>query len=206
MTKQRLSDLIRNEATQNPKLETLASETVEETLETIDISTSSASSRSRMTKAQLDELVTELTTTLDAEKERVNTLQTQINALETDVKQKDELVSHLQEQLTQAEQHKTEVNEQKQLVEKLYAQLQQKDEITAQLAEKEQIIESLQAELNQAKTTIQPAPKSQQIVASKKAAQESVLARQARELEAYTSPPSASQQKELTNQEIGWFD
>ena len=64
----------------------------------------------------------------------------------------------------------------------------------------------VQAELNQAKTTIQPAPKSQQIVASKKAAQESVLARQARELEAYTSPPSASQQKELTNQEIGWFD
>ncbi|MEA5511137.1 hypothetical protein VB715_15290 [Crocosphaera sp. UHCC 0190] len=206
MTKQRLSDLIRNEATQNPKLETLVSQGVQETLETVDISANSSSSRSRMTKAQLDELVSELTTTLDAEKERVNTLQTEINTLETTVKQQDELVSHLQEQLTQVEQHKTEVNEQKQLVEKLYAQLQQKDEIAAQLAEKEQIIETLQAELNQVQKTIKPAPKSQEIVAPKKVYQESALARQARELEAFTAPSSASQQKELTNQDIGWFD
>lgn len=199
MKKPRLSDLIRDEASQTVKSE----KTIEKTTPNTAMS---STNRSRMTKAQLDELVTELSSALEASKKQVDTLQTQVNKLESELQQKTELVSHLQAQVKEVNQDQSELAEQKQLVEKLYAQLQQKEEIAIQLEEKTQLIDSLKAELEQTKESAPDITQSSTIVAKKEIQQESALTRQARELEVFAAPPAAKQQKQLTNEDIGWFD
>ncbi len=72
MTTKKLSDLIQEEVTNQ-------SETVSETVETPTV----PSNRNRMTKAQLDELITQLNQALQEEKKQVDSLQTQVQTLET---------------------------------------------------------------------------------------------------------------------------
>lgn len=202
MKKRQLSDLIRDEASQEVKSQETAPETIDQPTEIADMS---STSRSRMTKAQLDELVTELTTALDAEKKQVSTLQAQIETLENDLKDKTELINNLQTQLHEASQYQTELAEQKQLVEKLYAQLQKQEDIAIQVEERNQVIESLKAELEKVKNTTNSPSQSSGIVAKKEVKKESALTRQARELEPFAAP-EVTKQKQLTNEDIGWFD
>ncbi|MEM8780681.1 MAG: hypothetical protein AAGF26_17800 [Cyanobacteria bacterium P01_G01_bin.49] len=206
MKKHNLSDLIRDEASQEVKSQNTTTKTIDQTTE---IDKMSSTSRSRMTKAQLDELVTQLTTALEKSKNQVETLQTQVNSLENDLKQNTELVDSLQTKLNETAQDESELAEQKKLIEKLYSQLQQKEDLVIELEEKNQVIESLKTELEQAKvstTSLKKPSQSSEIVAKKEIQKESALTRQARELEAFTAPPAAKKQKELTDEDIGWFD
>ena len=125
MTKKSLSDLLREEA-KSP------SETITETTQISTVPTN----RSRMTKAQLDELITQLNQALQEEKKKFDSLNNQVKTLETEIKDKRELSRRLQNELQAAENYQSQLNEQKQLVEKLYTQLQQKEELAVELAEK----------------------------------------------------------------------
>lgn len=193
MTKKSLSDLLREEAT-------TASETSSEIPETPNTSVS----RSRMTKAQLDNMVTELTQALDLSKKQVHDLEKQVKTLETEVKDQKDLTSRLQTELNEAEDYQSQLNEQEKLVEKLYAQLQQKEELAIEIAEKNELILSLKAQLEQEQEQehqpISKPPLSPALVVQK----ETVLSRQAKELEPFAAP--ASSPKPLTNEDIGWFD
>ena len=188
MTTKKLSDLIREEAT-NP------SETVSKTADTPTV----PSNRSRMTKAQLDELITQLDQALQQEKKQVESLQNQVTNLETEIKDERELSSRLQNELQAAEDYQSQLNEQKQLVEKLYTQLQQKEELAVELAEKNEILSNLQAKLKQEPLPLASTEESQELVV-----QETMLTRQARELEPFAAPVLST--KPLTNEDIGWFD
>ena len=188
MTKKSLSDLLREEAT-NP------SETVSETTQNPTV----PSNRSRMTKAQLDELITQLNQALEAQKKQVDTLQNQVKTLENEIQDERELSRNLQNELQAAEDYQSQLNEQKQLVEKLYTQLQQKEELAVELAEKNELIATLQAKLKQEPLPLASTDSSQELVV-----QETALTRQAKELEPFTAPVLSS--KPLTNEDIGWFD
>jgi chromosome segregation ATPase len=189
MTKKSLSDLLREEAT-------TASETSAETAETSNASVS----RSRMTKAQLDNMITELTQDLDLCKKQVDDLQKQVKTLETEVKDEKDLSSRLQTQLKEAEDYQSQLNEQTKLVEKLYGQLQQKEELAIEIAKKNELILSLKAQLEPKQRTVSKPDSSPGLVVQK----ETVLTRQAKELEPFAAP--ASSRKPLTNEDIGWFD
>ncbi len=191
MTKKSLSDLLREEAT-------TASETSAQTPETPNTSVS----RSRMTKAQLDNMVTELSQALDLSKKQVDDLEKQVKTLETEVKDEKDLTSRLQTELKEAEDYQFQLSEQKKLVEKLYNQLQEKEELAIELAEKNELILSLKAQLEQEQEhkPISKPPLSPALVVQK----ETVLSRQAKELEPFAAP--ASSPKPLTNEDIGWFD
>ncbi|WP_009543799.1 hypothetical protein [Crocosphaera subtropica] len=188
MTKKELSDLIREEAKNN-------SESTSETLQTPTV----PSNRTRMTKAQLDELITQLNQALQQEKKQVDTLQHQVKTLETEINDERELSSRLQNELKEAEDYQSQLNEQKQLVEKLYTQLQQKEELAVELAEKNELIATLQAKLQETPQPLATTESSQELLVK-----ETALTRQARELEPFAAPASAS--KPLTNEDIGWFD
>ena len=167
MTKKSLSDLLREEA-KSP------SETITETTQISTVPTN----RSRMTKAQLDVLITQLNQALQEERE---------------------LSRRLQNELQAAENYQSQLNEQKQLVEKLYTQLQQKEELAVELAEKNELIASLHAKLQQ-----EPLPLVSTDSPPELEVQETALTRQAKELEPFTAPVVTS--KPLTNDDIGWFD
>ncbi|MDJ0729308.1 MAG: hypothetical protein QNJ33_04870 [Crocosphaera sp.] len=188
MTTKKLSDLIQEEVTNK-------SETVSETAQTPTI----PSNRSRMTKAQLDELITQLNQALQQEKKQVDTLQNQLKTLETELKDERALSRRLQTELQAAEDYQSQLNEQKQLVEKLYTQLQQKEELAMELAEKNELIASLQAKLQEDSKPLAETASSRELVV-----QETALTRQARELEPFAAPVSTN--KPLTNDDIGWFD
>ncbi|MDJ0601756.1 MAG: hypothetical protein QNJ37_23285 [Crocosphaera sp.] len=187
MTTKKLSDLIQEEVKNK-------SETVSETEQVPTV----PSNRSRMTKAQLDELITQLNQALQQEKQQVGTLQNQVKTLETEIKDERELNSRLQNELKAVEDYQSQLNEQKQLVEKLYTQLQQKEELAMELAEKNELIASLQAKLQKTNPLDSVASSKELVV------QETALTRQARELEPFTAPVSTN--KPLTNEDIGWFD
>ncbi len=189
MTKKELSDLIREEAKNN-------SQTASQTGQTPTV----PSNRTRMTKAQLDELVTELNQALQQEKKQVDSLQNKVKTLETEIKDERDLSSRLQNELKDAEDYQSQINEQKQLVEKLYTQLQQKEELAVELAEKNELIASLQAKLQEEPKPLVPTASPREELQVK----ETALTRQARELEPFAAPASAS--KPLTNEDIGWFD
>ncbi|MDJ0662175.1 MAG: hypothetical protein QNJ42_22215 [Crocosphaera sp.] len=188
MTTKKLSDLIQEEVKNK-------SETVSETDKTPTV----PSNRTRMTKAQLDELITELNQALEQEKQQVDMLQTQVKTLASEIKEERELNSRLQNELKEAEDYQSQLNEQKQLVEKLYTQLQQKEELAIELAEKNELISSLQAKLQDKPQPLAKTASSQELVVK-----ETALTRQAKELEPFAAPASAS--KPLTNEDIGWFD
>ncbi|MEL4897892.1 hypothetical protein [Crocosphaera sp. Alani8] len=188
MTTKKLSDLIQEEVKNQ-------SETVSETI----VSPTVPDNRTRMTKAQLDELITQLNRALQQEKQQVDTLQNQVNTLEGEIKDERELSSRLQNELQAAENYQSQFNEQKKLVEKLYAQLQQKEELAGELAEKNEIIASLQAKLQEDSPPLSSTDSSQELVV-----QETALTRQAKELQPFAAPILTS--KPLTNDDIGWFD
>lgn len=189
MTTKKLSDLIQEEVTNQ-------SETVSENSPTPTV----PSNRSRMTKAQLDELITELNQALQQEKQQVDSLQNQVQTLENEIKEERELSSRLQNELKGAEDYQSQLNEQKLLVEKLYKQLQQKEDLAVELAEKNEIIASLQAKQPEKSSPLVPATSPRQELQVK----ETALTRQAKELESFTAPILTS--KPLTNEDIGWFD
>lgn len=188
MTKKSLSDLLREETN-------TTSETVEETSQIPTI----PSNRSRMTKAQLDELIIQLNQALEQEKQQVENLKSQVKTLENEIKKEKTLTSRLQTELQTAADYQSQFNEQKELVEKLYTQLQQKEELAIELAEKNELIASLQTQLQETSNTLAPPPSSPELVV-----QETALTRQAKELEPFASPALST--KPLTNDDIGWFD
>ena len=188
MTKKSLSDLLREEAKSS-------SETITETTQISTVPTN----RSRMTKAQLDELITQLNQALQEEKKKFDSLNNQVKTLETEIKDERELSRRLQNELQAAENYQSQLNEQKQLVEKLYTQLQQKEELAVELAEKNELIASLQAKLQQEPLPLVSTDSPPELVV-----QETALTRQAKELEPFTAPVVTS--KPLTNDDIGWFD
>lgn len=188
MTKKSLSDLLREETN-------TTSETVEKTPENPTV----PHNRSRMTKAQLDELITQLNQALDAEKKQVDALKSQVKTLEDEIKNERTLTSRLQTELKEAEDYQSQLSEQKELVEKLYTQLQQKEELATELAEKNELIASLQSQLQETPKSLATIPSSEELVV-----QETALTRQAKELEPFASPAISA--KPLTNDDIGWFD
>ncbi|MDJ0509176.1 MAG: hypothetical protein QNJ64_07985 [Crocosphaera sp.] len=190
MTKKSLSDLLREETN-------TTSETIEKTPENPTV----PNNRSRMTKAQLDELITKLNQALDTEKKQVNHLKIQVKTLEDEIKNEKTLTSRLQTELKEGADYQSQLSEQKELVEKLYTQLQQKEELVIELAEKNELITSLQTQLQETSNSLATTSSSE---SEELVVQETALTRQAKELEPFSSPAISA--KPLTNDDIGWFD
>ncbi len=188
MTKKSLSDLLREETN-------TTSETVEPTAQNPTV----PNNRSRMTKAQLDELIIQLNQALEQEKQQVDNLKSQVKTLENEIKNEKTLTSRLQTELKAAEDYQSQLNEQKELVEKLYTQLQQKEALAIELAEKNELIASLQTQLQAPSNSLATTSSSEELVV-----QETALTRQAKELKPFASPTLSA--KPLTNDDIGWFD
>ncbi|HAC63911.1 MAG TPA: hypothetical protein DCF68_10335 [Cyanothece sp. UBA12306] len=219
MNKKSLSDLLRQEATENVEVTASDSEPTDTATTKADLPQKpiSSSSLKRMTKAQLETKIKELMAALaianqpvdalkselEEQKTLVKTLQSDLAKTEqyqTELEEQKTLIKTLQSDLAKTEQYQTELEEQKQLVEKLYIQLQKNEEMAAQLEEQKQVIESLNAELGQAKQETKLDTKSQAMVLQKK----QTLVSRPRSMGRYIAPPQTD--KPLTNDDIGWFD
>ena len=194
MTKKSLSDLLREEAFSDVPGNT--SNTTQGKSPQVLLSSQSTTSRnlSRMTKAQLEVKIKELTETLDKTNQRVSDLQTSLE-------QEKILVTTLQLDTQKANQYQTELEEQKQLIEKLYMQLQKREEMAVQLAEQQQVIDKLKAQVAQKPIPPQSSSKSQAAMVLK---MEKSRPSDLRSFGRHVAPSSSNE--ELTDENIGWFD
>lgn len=184
MTKKRLSDLLREEvqksedaatptsnqadsesapaaqtesADQGPATLDVVAEEVVETDATDSAEEAGAKKRtSRTTKAELDQMVTELEQDLEATRDREAALQKQVADLQADLQEQQVLVRQLTAKLEPANQRvnslKSELEEHKSLVKRLQTDLQQVDQLKAELAEAKQMILQLSEANTQANT------------------------------------------------------
>ena len=131
MTRKRLSDLVREEvdresttgADSQPQVD--ASKETVSTTETTKLPSRKTTNLSRLTKAQLEVKINELTSALTTAQQQESSLQNQLESLESELHTQKGIVQTLQTQQKESKELETELEEQKQLVQKLYAQLQQ---------------------------------------------------------------------------------
>ncbi len=139
MTKKRLSDLISEEMTSQNSSEVTNSENKEVNPPKRSLSSSS----SRMTKAQLQKQVEELTDALETAQKGNESLNDKITELEITVQEKEAQIQALEAQLTKLKgsedtlkSQEDQLKEQKTKIETLTSQLQGYQDLSAQLAEK----------------------------------------------------------------------
>lgn len=194
MTKKSLSDLLREEAFSDVPRNTSETTQGKSTQVFPSSQTTIDSSLRRMTKAQLEVKIKELTKTLDKTNQ-------QISDLQTSLEQEKILVTTLQLDTQKVNQYQTELEEQKQLIEKLYMQLQKREEMAVKLAEQQQVIDELKAQVAQKSIPSQSSLKSQAAMVLKtKESHRSLL----RSLRRHVAPSSSNEK--LTDENIGWFD
>lgn len=200
MTKKRLSDLLREEVSKDVENEAVVT-TPTETEETPKTTTSRSR---RTTPSAQDKKVVELTEALALAKEQVNTLQTQLKSLETELEDQKSLVQTLQKQLEQQDEQKT-------LTTHLSTQL---DEAQTELEQEKQLVEKLYVELQkiQLKPLTQPepepleSPEPSQLLQTPEPPQPLAVKKvQSYEIRPRFVAPSSSP-AHLSNDDIGWFD
>lgn len=107
---------------------------------------------SRTTKAELNEIVTDLESKLDAARETETALNQQVQNLETDLQEQSVFVKQLQAKLEPAQQQiqelQAELKQQQKLTDQLQAELKQTQQLKQELAEAKQTILQL-TEVNQ---------------------------------------------------------
>jgi chromosome segregation ATPase len=195
MTKKRLSDLLREEVQKSEDAATPASdqadsesasasqtESADQGPATLDVvaeevvdadATDSEEAgtkkrTSRTTKAELDQMVTELEQELEATQGREADLQKQVSDLQADLQEQQVLVRQLTAKLEPANQRmnslKSELEEHKTLVKRLQTDLKQVDQLKAELAEAKQMILQLSEANTQAKTQASPQANTQKAI------------------------------------------
>ena len=208
MTKKRLSDLVREEVDRESKGTdevpvSPATETPAPPTEEISPPPKSPARRSRLTKAQLEEELKEVTAALELAHQRENSLKNQVQALELELESQKDRIETLESQLEQGTQLEKALEEQKSLVEKLYAELKQAEAVESELAEQKQLVEKLYAELKQAqqKEKDSQADSTEGKLMWKKKLPMGIAPRP---IAPISVPPQPS--PKLSNEEIGWFD
>ncbi|MGF1481354.1 MAG: hypothetical protein ACFB4I_18045 [Cyanophyceae cyanobacterium] len=144
MTKRNLSDLIREEAHKAPQEKEMDSANEGATAEEPP-----RARAKRTTKAQLEEMVAELTETLAAANQQADTLQKQVNALEKTLQEQKIWGQTLQQQLQEASSVQEKLNEQKLVNQNLQQELQQTRARNSELEKQEQLVHKLRAEVTE---------------------------------------------------------
>lgn len=196
MSKKGLSDLLREEVAKEKDSETeeanpVAAVEPASPWEEAEPPPPATAPASRLTKAQLEGRVAELTVTLEKAGEGEKALQNQINDLESELEAQKDLINSLEAKLEQASLLAGELAAQKTLVEKL----------EAELAEQKQLVGKLYAELQQVQQQEKLAEISVPELPPKKAFPAAI---QPRPIGRSTIPSQPS--PALSNEDIGWFD
>lgn len=177
MTKKRLSDLLREEVQKGDEAEQPEAATIDVSHQAVEDAadtdssddespdadgtetTASQKRTSRTTKAELNDMVTELEAQLAASQQREADFQQQIKDLQTDLQEQQVLVRQLTAKLDpanrQVETLKTDLESQKALMKRLQSDLEQANKLKDELAEARQVI----LQLSESNTQLQESAK-----------------------------------------------